>query len=229
MWFIVPQQVSFGKINVVLEWKNKGGNVHEFELSLKLPWHVNRRLKFYIHCRRYAPIKPANLKLPDFAFLKLADLDWRFTTPSTPPPSSPTQFLSTTLSPLLLRHDPQIRKMHIGIELAIRLMTSRHGAMMTSIANRIPTSVGLPARQAPRQIPKPVQLLGVEAAVMAGGAAVVRAFAAEVVIVAVFFVPEPGDDGFHRSDGRVDPLTAGVSEDDGLRSGDVGPMLGVAE
>ena len=119
--------------------------------------------------------------------------------------------------------------MHVGIELAIRLMTSRYGAMMTSIANRIATSVGLPARQAPRQIPESIQLLGVESAVMAGGAAVVRAFAAEVVIVAVLPVPEPGDDRFHRSDGRVDTLTAGVSEDDGLRSGHVGPMLGVAE
>lgn len=119
--------------------------------------------------------------------------------------------------------------MHVAIEFAIRLVTSRHGAMMTSIANRIPTSVRLPARKAPSQVSESIQLLAVESTVMARGAAIVRAFPAEVVIVAVLPMSEPRDDGFHGSDGRVDPLTEGVSEDDRLRSGHVRPMLDVVE
>lgn len=135
--------------------------------------------------------------------------------------------LSTLSS--LLRHDPQIRKVHIAIELAIRLVASRHGAMMASIANRIPTSVRLPARKPACQVAKSIQLLAVESTVMARGAAIVWAFPAEVMIVAVLLMPEPRDDRFDGSDGRIDPLTEGVSEDDRLRSSHVGPMLDVAE
>lgn len=107
--------------------------------------------------------------------------------------------------------------MHVAIELAIFLVTGRHRAMVSRVADWIPAAVRLSAREASCQVPKSIQFLAIEPSIMARGAPRIRTFPTEVMIVAELLMSKPRDDRLHGSDGRINSLTMGVSKDDWLR------------
>ena len=119
--------------------------------------------------------------------------------------------------------------MHVTVEPTIRLMTSRHRAVVTGVADRIPAGIRLPTRKAPRQISKSIKLLIIKSSIMACDAAIVRACAAKVVIVTELRMSKPRIDRLHWSDGRIDSLTAGIPIDDWLWPGSMRSMLSIAE
>ena len=119
--------------------------------------------------------------------------------------------------------------MHITVKLALYLITILDGAMVASIADRVPASIGLPTWKASCQISKSLQFLRVKSSVMPRNAAIVWAFTAKVVVVAEFFMSKPCVDRFHGFDKRIDSLSKPVSENDWFRPAKVRTMLDVAE
>ena len=119
--------------------------------------------------------------------------------------------------------------MHITVKLALLLMTVLHWAMVASIANRIPASIGLPTRKASCQIPKSIQLLVVKTSVMPRNAAIVWAFTAKVIVVAEFLMSKPSVDRLHGFDMRIDSLSKTVSVNDWFWPANVRPMLDITE
>lgn len=84
---------------------------------------------------------------------------------------------------------------------------------MSRITHRIPTSIRIPTRQPSRQKPQPIQLLLIQLPIVPSLATLVRALAAQVVVVAEFLAAQPEDCGFEGVDGRVDALGEGVAVD----------------
>ena len=119
--------------------------------------------------------------------------------------------------------------MHITVKLALHLMTVVHWAMVASIADRIPASIGLPTRKASCQIPKSIQLLGVKLSVMSRNATIVWAFTAKVMVVTEFLMSKPRGDRFHGFDMRIDSLSKTISVNDWFWPANVRPMLDITE
>lgn len=119
--------------------------------------------------------------------------------------------------------------MHVTIELAVGLMTSRYRAVVASIADGIPATICLPTRKAPRQIPKSIQLLAVKSSIMPCHTMIVRTCPSEVITIAKFHMSKPRVDRFQGFDRWINSLSGAVSIDDWLRPASKGSMLDVAE
>lgn len=99
--------------------------------------------------------------------------------------------ISSLRSLFLRRHNLQICDMHFPIELAMSLVTSWNRAMMASVADRIAAAIRLSTWEAPRQIAQSIQLLAIQVRIMARGAASVRTFPTEVMVVTELHVSKP--------------------------------------
>ena len=91
----------------------------------------------------------------------------------------------------LLRYYLQICDMHFPIEFAPGLVTAWDRAMVPSVASRIAAGIRLSTWEASCQISQSIQLLAIQSPIMARGAAIIRAFTTEVIIVAELLVSKP--------------------------------------
>lgn len=129
----------------------------------------------------------------------------------------------------VLRHNPPVNNMHLGVEFAIPISARLKRTHMSSITIRIPTLIRITTRKAPGQRPQCVQLLARKPSIMARFASWLRTLSLEEVIITEFLRAKPYDHRLFRVEWRVDSLTLRIAKDGGLWGVDSGTVLCVAE
>ena len=129
----------------------------------------------------------------------------------------------------ILRHNLQVRDVHIKAKLALPPLTVLRRAMVASIADRVSAGIRLATRKASCQIPKSIQLLRIKSSFMPRHTAIVWAFTAKVIVVTEFLMSKPRVDRFHGFDVRIDSFSMTIPVNDWFWPANMRPMQDITE